>query len=240
MKAEQSLESQLKMARSRRSEVKRVPLTPEEKEFIGKIMDKAVAAEKAGKLKEALDLYTDYKNELMKINDKLQEERKKEINRIKEKKHEEIIDNIKTLYKREMILDYLIRRYTMAKAKAKADDPQHWQEEINFVVNQKELVLDSMAEIGGLRKFRRILIDKYNVEKDNSLDFFNLPEESLKIIEILNDENLSEKSFERFEMDIKPEIEKDLEESIKKDKKAQKYIKELMKTEKASFMPEKL
>jgi len=66
----QSLESQLKMARPRRAEIKRVPLTPEEKEFLGKIMDKAVAAEKAGELQEALNLYTDYKNELLKIKEK--------------------------------------------------------------------------------------------------------------------------------------------------------------------------
>jgi len=63
----QSLESQLKMARPRRHEVKRVPLTDEEKEFLGEIMDKAVAAEKAGKLQEAINFYTDYKNELVKI-----------------------------------------------------------------------------------------------------------------------------------------------------------------------------
>ncbi len=67
----QSLESQLQMARPRCHEVKRVPLTPEEKEFLGEIMDKAVAAEKAGELKKALDLYTDYKNELLKIKKKL-------------------------------------------------------------------------------------------------------------------------------------------------------------------------
>ncbi len=65
-----SLENQLKMARPRRGEVKRVPLTPEEKEFLGEIMDKAVAAEKAGKLQRALNLYTDYKNELLKIKEK--------------------------------------------------------------------------------------------------------------------------------------------------------------------------
>ncbi len=77
-KAAQSLEFQLKMARPRRAEVKRVPLTPEEKEFLGKIMDKAVAAEKAGKLQEAFDLYTDYKNELLKIKEiKEKEERGK-------------------------------------------------------------------------------------------------------------------------------------------------------------------
>ncbi len=72
----QSLESQLKMARPKRAEVKRVPLTPEEKEFLGKIMDKAVAAEKAGELQEALDLYTDYKNELLKIKERKEEEEK--------------------------------------------------------------------------------------------------------------------------------------------------------------------
>jgi len=66
-KEQQSIESQLQMARPRRHEIKRIPLTSEEKEFLGKIMDKAVAAEKAGDLKEALDLYTDYKNELLKI-----------------------------------------------------------------------------------------------------------------------------------------------------------------------------
>jgi len=70
----QSLESQLQMARPRRHEVKRVPLTPEEKEMLGKIMDKAVAAEKAGKLQEALNLYTDYKNELLKIKEKKEKE----------------------------------------------------------------------------------------------------------------------------------------------------------------------
>ena len=72
MKSEkpQSLESQLKMARPRRAEVKRVPLTPEEKEFLGEIMDKAVAAEKAGDLARAIGFYTDYKNELLKIKDK--------------------------------------------------------------------------------------------------------------------------------------------------------------------------
>jgi len=41
----QSLESQLKMAKPKRAEIKRVPLTDEEKEFLGNIMDKAVAAE---------------------------------------------------------------------------------------------------------------------------------------------------------------------------------------------------
>jgi len=62
-----SLESQLQMARPRRHEIKRVPLTPEEKEFLGKIMDKAVAAERAGRLQEAINFYTDYKNELLRI-----------------------------------------------------------------------------------------------------------------------------------------------------------------------------
>ncbi len=71
----QSLESQLKMARPRRHEVKRVPLTPEEKEFLGEIMDKAVAAEKTGKLQEALNLYTDYKNELLKIKEKKEKDK---------------------------------------------------------------------------------------------------------------------------------------------------------------------
>jgi len=73
MKSEQikqSLESQLQMARPKRAEIKRVPLTPEEKEFLGKIMDKAVAAEKAGRLAEAIGHYTDYKNELLKIKEK--------------------------------------------------------------------------------------------------------------------------------------------------------------------------
>ncbi len=69
----QSLESQLQMARPRRSDVKRVPLTAEEKEFLGKIMDKAVAAEKAGELAEALGFYTEYKNELLKIKEKEKE-----------------------------------------------------------------------------------------------------------------------------------------------------------------------
>ncbi len=77
----QSLESQLKMAKPKRAEIKRVPLTDEEKEFLGNIMDKAVAAEKAGKLQEALDLYTDYKNELLKIKEekdkKIKEDEKK-------------------------------------------------------------------------------------------------------------------------------------------------------------------
>ncbi len=65
-----SLESQLKMARPRRHEVKRVPLTDEEKEFLGEIMDKAVAAEKAGELQQALHFYTDYKNELLMIKER--------------------------------------------------------------------------------------------------------------------------------------------------------------------------
>ncbi len=83
-KQEQSLESQLKMARPRRYEVKRVPLTPEEKEFLGEIMDKAVAAEKAGELQEALNLYTDYKNELLKIKETKEKEKrsKEEIKKI--------------------------------------------------------------------------------------------------------------------------------------------------------------
>jgi len=66
----QSLESQLQMAQPRRHEIKRVPLTPEEKAFLGEIMDKAVAAEKAGKLQEAINFYIDYKNELLKIKEK--------------------------------------------------------------------------------------------------------------------------------------------------------------------------
>jgi len=73
-----SLESQLQMARPRRGEVERVPLTSEEKEFLGEIMDKAVAAEKAGELQEALNFYTDYKNKLMKIKEKRERRRKRQ------------------------------------------------------------------------------------------------------------------------------------------------------------------
>ena len=69
-KPEQSLESQLQMARPRRGEIMRVSLKPEEKEFLGEIMDKAVAAEKAGKLAEAINFYTQYKDELIKIKEK--------------------------------------------------------------------------------------------------------------------------------------------------------------------------
>jgi len=82
-----SLESQLNMARPRRAEVKRVPLTTEEKEMLGEIMDKAVAAEKAGELQDALNFYTDYKNELFKIKERKSEEEKEE-NIKKEKKLE--------------------------------------------------------------------------------------------------------------------------------------------------------
>ena len=92
----QSLESQLKMARPQRAEVKRVPLTSEEKEFLGKIMDKAVAAEKAGKLQEALDLYTDYKNELLKIKGKKESEKTFELK-------EQYEDQIETLKKNGLI-----------------------------------------------------------------------------------------------------------------------------------------
>jgi len=79
------------MARPKRAEIKRVPLTPEEKKFLGEIMDKAVAAEKAGKLLEAINYYTDYKNELLKI--KEVKERKKEIEKnfeLKEQYKEQI------------------------------------------------------------------------------------------------------------------------------------------------------
>jgi len=70
----QSSESQLQMARPKRAEVRRVPLTPEEKEFLGKIMDKAVAAEKAGELAKALEHYQEYKNELLKIKESKESE----------------------------------------------------------------------------------------------------------------------------------------------------------------------
>ncbi len=79
-----SLESQLNMARPRRGEVKRVPLTPEEKEFLGEIMDKAVAAEKAGELAKALEYYQQYKDELLKVKEK--KERKKSQDRRKTSK----------------------------------------------------------------------------------------------------------------------------------------------------------
>ena len=74
-KQQQSLENQLQMARPKRAEIKRVPLTPEEKEFLGEIMKKAVAAEKAGELQEAINFYTDYKNELLKIKGKKEGEK---------------------------------------------------------------------------------------------------------------------------------------------------------------------
>jgi len=77
-KSSKSFESQLQMARPKRAEVKRVPLTPEEKEFLRKIMDKAVAAEKAGDLQQALNLYTDYKNELLKIKEEKEKKEKEE------------------------------------------------------------------------------------------------------------------------------------------------------------------
>jgi len=99
MKSEQikqSLESQLQMARPRRAEVKRVPLTGEEKEFLGEIMDKAVAAEKAGKLQEALDLYTDYKNELLRIKEKKEQEITEHIFWTKEKLVKWVEDVFKT------------------------------------------------------------------------------------------------------------------------------------------------
>ncbi len=70
---EQSLESQLQMARPKRAEIKRVPLTPEEKAFLGEIMDKAVAAEKAGELAKAIEYYQEYKDELLKIKEKVEQ-----------------------------------------------------------------------------------------------------------------------------------------------------------------------
>jgi len=95
-KEPQSLESQLKMARPKRAEAKRVPLTDEEKEFLGEIMDKAVAAEKAGDLQEALDLYTDYKNELLKIKRKKEGEKSFELK-------EQYKDQIETMKKNGLI-----------------------------------------------------------------------------------------------------------------------------------------
>ena len=96
----QSLESQLQMARPKRAEIKRVPLTPEEKEFLGKIMDKAVAAEKAGRLAEAISHYTDYKNEFLKI--KEAKERKTEIEKNFELK-KQYEDQVETLKKNGLI-----------------------------------------------------------------------------------------------------------------------------------------
>ncbi len=91
----QSLESQLKMARPKRAEVKRVPLTPEEKKFLGEIMDKAVAAEKAGELEKALGFYTDYKNELLKIKER-KESQTMSKQEIIEKARKGLIDWVKT------------------------------------------------------------------------------------------------------------------------------------------------
>jgi hypothetical protein len=94
----QSLENQLKMARPQRAEVKRVPLTPEEKEFLGKIMDKAVAAEKAGDLAKAIEFYQEYRDELLKIKEiKEIKERVKELEKSLEleKQYEDQVETLK-------------------------------------------------------------------------------------------------------------------------------------------------
>ncbi len=90
-KPDQSLESQLKMARPQRAEVKRVPLTPDEDKFLFLILNKAIAAEKAGDLAKAIGFYTDYKNELLKIKGKKEGEKTFEL----KKQYNEQIDTLK-------------------------------------------------------------------------------------------------------------------------------------------------
>ncbi len=63
----QSLESQLKMARPRKTEVARIPLTPEEDKRLFRILNKAIEAEKKRELAKAIELYEQYKEELLQI-----------------------------------------------------------------------------------------------------------------------------------------------------------------------------
>ncbi len=63
----QSLEHELEFARRRSKDIERVELTPDEDKRLFLILNKAIAAEKAGDLAKALGYYTDYKNELLKI-----------------------------------------------------------------------------------------------------------------------------------------------------------------------------
>ncbi len=123
----QSLESQLKMVRPRRAEVKRVPLTPEEKDFLGEIMDKAVAAEKAGELQEALNFYTDYKNELLKI---------------KEKKVEKEIKDVKVA--RAHLISWAIQIYSWEENAANYVDAAFILDELPVIKTKSDLNLRSM------------------------------------------------------------------------------------------------
>ncbi len=113
---EQSLESQLEMARRGRKEVKRVELTPDEDKFLFLILNKAIAAEKAGDLAKALEHYTKYKEELLEI------KRKGEIRKKRRERRAE-------------------RRGTVVAEKKKADWTPliDWAEEIG-IVNPKKWV----------------------------------------------------------------------------------------------------
>jgi len=99
------------MARSRRKEVKRVELTPDEDKALFLILNKAIAAERAGDLAKALEHYTEYKEELLKIKRKKRREKKK-----KEKEKEELPEGV---WDREMLIQWVTDEIKVA-------EPRKW------------------------------------------------------------------------------------------------------------------
>ncbi len=228
MKAEQidqSLESQLKMARPRKAEVKRVPLTPEEKEFLGEIIDKAVAAEKAGELKEALDLYTDYKDELLKIK-KEKEQPAYEIWR-------DVINEYLESQKRVFIRRYMVGALAEMRSKAPAMTKSTYSDKIKNIRKEiDDIIKACKIHAVGVGVF---LWEKYNAaDYLKSLNIFNIKDEDKQygesIFPILRtiDEDIKymEENYE-----IKPELKEDIEKILRQDEKIQAHVEKLYQEE---------
>jgi len=217
------------MARPKRSEIKRVPLTPEEKEFLGKIMDKAVAAEKAGKLKEALDLYTDYKNELLRIKEQKQEI---EVDKRKEKVWQFVIQTICDKFAAGNLSQFLINKYQQAE-KIEEDDVGRmaWQEKIQYV-EQYQLEVDEIIEdIVGWTKVKNVIEDKFGVSSNNPLDIFDISDEELEKYNQMDPFDLQDYNafFRDTKWELKPEIKKETEKFLRTGEQVQEYVEELYK-----------
>jgi len=217
----QFLESQLKMARPKRAEVKRVPLTVEEKEFLGKIMDKAVAAEKAGKLAEAIERYTEYKEELLKIKEKGKE-------RKVEKIWQDLIDKFLESIKEVFILRFFAGLFEKQRdMQTDRDRRSIFEAKRSNIARQ---VIDIIAD-GPISpdKIGAELWEKYHANQAlDSLNIFDISEEEKKKYFEMNVTVGKKIKLMSENFELKPEVKEEIAQILREDEGVQEYVEELI------------
>jgi len=221
----QSLEHELELARRRSKDIERVELTPDEDKRLFLILNKAINAEKAGDLAKALEFYTDYKNELLRIKEQ------KEGTEFGEKEQiwNGFLKQIENSYRKLFISHFLKEKFIQAKDEEKDEDAKMlWQDKIDDMQEELEEILDYFETISDFREINVKFWNKHNYKNKNALVAFDISDEELEKYKKIGPPNIPSLSWlMKKGWQIKPALKQDLEKLIREDEKAQQHVEKL-------------